>query len=138
MKTNLLDASEVRTRLEPLLRAGDMELAILFGSVARGTAREKSDLDLAFRGRSVLDITALTSEAAALLGTHRVDAVDLRRASPLLCFAVVKTGILLHESSPGSYSSFCSLAFRRYADTKKLRDARRAMIDDFLASRRPA
>ncbi|WP_434309524.1 nucleotidyltransferase family protein [Hominifimenecus sp. rT4P-3] len=38
--------SEIQTVLVPVFHAYDISRAILFGSVAKGTATEKSDLDL--------------------------------------------------------------------------------------------
>lgn len=42
----LRDAAEVRTRLTPVFDAYGIRRAVLFGSVAKGTATGNSDLDL--------------------------------------------------------------------------------------------
>jgi hypothetical protein len=75
----------------------------------------------------------MTNRVTRLLRSDAVDIVDLRTASPLLKYAALRDGKLLYERSPGLYLSAFSLAFRRYIDTKKLRDARRSAIRDYLA-----
>lgn len=75
------------TRLHTALAPFNLELAILFGSVARGSARPDSDLDIA-----VQDARALTTaqrmamvEALALEFGRPVDLIDLRTVGePLL------------------------------------------------------
>jgi hypothetical protein len=64
-----------------------------------------------------------------------VDVVDLRSANPLLRFSVAQKGRPLYERSPGMFNEFCSLAFRMYVDSKKLRDGQAKVIKDFLESR---
>ena len=61
-----------------------------------------------------------------------VTASDLRRASPLLAFQIASTGLVLFERSAGLFRQFQSLAARRYADTRKLREAQRRAIQVFL------
>lgn len=65
----------------------DLELAIVFGSVAAGRANSDSDLDLAVSGQEPLDAErkqALIADLAALTG-RSVDLIDLRTVGePLL------------------------------------------------------
>jgi len=128
-------AALLRERLAPLFANPAIELVILFGSMASGTGYAESDLDLAVRGNSVLDLVALTNDVTRLLHTDDVDLVDLRRASPLLMMEVAREGRLLYERTPGTYPAFCSLAHRRYVDTAKLRVAQRETIRCFLRQR---
>lgn len=130
-----LTIAEIRERLTPLLADPDIDLVILFGSVAGGVTRADSDLDLAVKGREPLDLVALTNTITQLLHADAVDVVDLRRASPLLMMEVARGGQLLYERTPGTYAAFCSLAHRRYVDTAKLRVAQRETIRHFLRDR---
>jgi uncharacterized protein len=116
----------------------DLELLILFGSAAGGRRRATSDVDVAVRCDAAADLDALFMALAPRLKSSRLDLVDLRGAGPLLAFEVARSGQVLFERSPGAFRTFQSLAARRYADTRKLRDAQKRSLQVFLArSRRP-
>lgn len=131
----MLSISDIKDRLAPLFDDEGLSLIILFGSMASGAVHAQSDVDIAFLYGRKVDILELTNRASMLLGTDRIDVVDLRHAAPLLKFAVARTGQILYERSPGVFSDFYSLAFRRYIDTKKLRDAQEGSVRMFLAER---
>jgi len=131
--TDPLGPEEIQRRLRPLFGRPGLRLVLLFGSRASGRARPSSDVDLGILGGG--DPAALTVEAIRLLGTDRVDVVDLARASPLLAMAAARTGRPLHEGEAGAFAGFVSLAVRRYHDTAKLRRAREAGLKAFLESR---
>lgn len=123
---------EIKERLRPLFKEEELELILLFGSVASRISHKKSDIDLAFLFDKPLDILTLTNKVIKLLHTDNVDVVDLKRANPLLKFSIAKNGKLLYERSPGLFNEFYSFAFRRYIDTKKLRSAQGETIKNFL------
>jgi predicted nucleotidyltransferase len=127
---------EIKERLAPLFKDGELQLALVFGSTVSGKVKKKqSDIDLAFLFDRPADILALTNQVIRLLHFDDVDVVDLRYANPLLRFSVAKNGKLLFERSPGLFHEFFSLTFRRYVDTKKLRDAQGKVIQTFLEER---
>jgi predicted nucleotidyltransferase len=131
------DAESFRAGLGDIgVEIRDLELLVLFGSAARGRAGTRSDVDVAVLTQGVPDLDGLHLSLAPKLKTDRLDIVDLRRAGPLLAFEVARTGLVLFERSPGLFRQFQSLASRRYADTKKLRDAQRRSIQVFLARER--
>jgi len=78
-----LDLQELRKRREEILHVADRYGARhvrIFGSVARGEADEKSDIDFLVdleRGRSLLDLGGLLMDLQSLLG-RRVDVVTER------------------------------------------------------------
>jgi predicted nucleotidyltransferase len=127
---------EIKKRLTPLFKDVELQLALVFGSTVTGKVKKQSDIDLAFLFDKPIDILALTNRVIRLLHFDEVDVIDLQRASPLLRFSVVKNGRLLYERSPGLFNEFFSLAFRRYVDTKKLRDAQAKVIRTFLEERK--
>ncbi len=45
----LMTIQELKSRVEPILKANGVEYAAVFGSAARGTARSNSDVDLLIR-----------------------------------------------------------------------------------------
>lgn len=110
----------------------DLQLLVLFGSAVKGRTKGESDIDLGVRCAGPADLDALYLAIAPRLGTDRLDLIDLRRAGPLLAFAVARTGRLLFERHPGAFREFQSLASRRYCDTEKLRHAQQRAIHAFL------
>ena len=75
MKTISLDT--VRTKIIPILERNDITYAGLFGSVARGDAREDSDIDIIVRygkDKSLLDHIGIAYELEDILG-RKVDLV---------------------------------------------------------------
>jgi predicted nucleotidyltransferase len=131
----VLTPEQIRERLTPLYGDSSLQLVLLFGSVASQRTRPGSDIDLAFLFDSPIDILSLTNRVIRLLHADNVDVVDLHHAAPLLKYSVARTGKVVYERRPGVFAGFCSLAFRMYADTKKLRDARERAIKGFLSSR---
>ena len=126
---------EIKEKLTPLFEEGGLQLVLLFGSMASGKTHERSDIDLGFLFDEPQDILALTNRVIRLLRSDRVDVVDLRHANPLLNFIAATKGELLYERSPGLFNSFYSLAFRRYIDTKKLRNAQEKFISSYVRER---
>jgi len=126
---------EIKRRLTPLFREKGLKLVLLFGSSVTGNRHSRSDIDLGFLFDGELDILTLTNKVIRLLKTDKVDVVDLKRASPLLKFSASRNSEILFEKTPGLYNAFSSLAFRRYVDTKKLRDAQHSVVLDFLHER---
>src|SRR5438876_341306 len=100
--------------------------------------RRMSDVDVAVRCDAAADLDALFMALAPRLKSSRLDLIDLRRAGPLLAFEVARSGHLLFERSPGAFRTFQSLASRRYADTRKLREAQKRSLHVFLALGRRA
>ena len=124
--------AEIEKKLRPLFDAAGLRLVVLFGSMATGKITKWSDIDLGFLFDEPVDIVGLTNRVITLLHSDKVDVVDLRRASPLLKFSAAKYGKALYERSPGLFNQFCSLAMRRFADTKKIRVAQERVVEDFL------
>ena len=133
IKIPLVD--EIRERLTPLFQDEGLRLVMLFGSSVTGKMHRHSDIDLAFLFDRDMDIIALTNNVIRLLHTDNVDVIDMKHASPLLRFSVVRNGRLLYERLQGEFNSFSSLTFRRYVDTKKLRDMQATSIKHFLGTR---
>lgn len=106
----MLDFSILRRRTEPVLAADPrVRAAFVFGSVARGRATERSDVDLAVVGDDI-DVLALGAELAAVL-QQEVDVVELGLESPIpLLRTVLREGRLVYEQRPGMAATFASHA----------------------------
>lgn len=103
----MLDAS-LRSAIQSAAAATPgLDLLLVFGSVARGTASARSDLDIAFVG----DVDPLELAARmSLVAGREVDVVDASRAPVPLLDAVVRDGIVVFERRPGSEATFRSRA----------------------------
>ena len=123
----------IQEQMSILFRRPEVQLVVLFGSQVKGRARVKSDCDIAVRLDRAADLVALTNEVTRLLGITDVDLVDLRRASSLLLMQVATSGVVLYEREPGLFHRFQSLAYRRYWDTAKFREAQKRALEVFLA-----
>jgi predicted nucleotidyltransferase len=135
MSPKTYSTDEIKEKLSSLFKEEALQIVLLFGSQSSGQVHPESDIDLGFLYDEPVDLLDLTNKVIQRLHKDRVDVVDLRRANPLLCYSAVRQGKLLFERSPGLFNSFFSLSFRRYVDTKKLRDARQRAIDNFLQAR---
>ena len=133
--TKTFDVSDLQTLLDPLCGQYRLRLIVVFGSTVTGLRGPESDLDLALLADAPLDLVAVTTDVIRLLHTDHVDVVDLRRASPLLAMEVARHSRLIYERQPGLHVEFTSLAFRRYVDTQKLRDAQKDAVHRYLTSK---
>jgi len=106
----------------------NVQIAVLFGSLATGKANKDSDVDLAlllekgFFSNREFEAGKLKRkiirELTDLLETSKIDLVLLNQASSLLSFQVAKTGKLIYQRSSGDFAEFASLALRRHNDAK--------------------
>jgi predicted nucleotidyltransferase len=99
-----MTAAETATRV--LASVPSVELAVLFGSTARGTARAGSDLDIGVSGG--LDVAALPALQVALERAtgQEVSITLLDTAPPLLRFQIARDGIVLVERPPHAWARF--------------------------------
>jgi len=111
---------------------GELELAILFGSLARNAARQHSDVDLAISAGSPLPAEAriaLIEELASATG-RPVDLVDLTQAGEPLLGQILTTGVRL-TGSVEAHARFLTRHLIEQADFLPYRDR-------ILAERRQA
>jgi predicted nucleotidyltransferase len=102
-------------RLRSLLAAHpDIRLALLFGSLAAGTARAGSDIDIAAQADRPLSAEArlaLMDELALAFG-RPVDLIDLRRAGQPLLGQILAHGVRI----VGTHSDYGDLIYRNIMD----------------------
>ncbi|HEX4515709.1 MAG TPA: nucleotidyltransferase domain-containing protein [Polyangiaceae bacterium] len=106
----------VATLREILGRHPEVDLAILFGSAAKGALRKDSDVDLALRatlGREARN--AMLAEIERALG-RTLDVVDIDAAPPLLRFEIARDGVVLLERTPGALTVFRARAYVDWFD----------------------
>jgi uncharacterized protein len=106
--------------LEAVLNAGPpLRFALLFGSVAAGTDRADSDIDIAIYPEdpnlSLPDELALQTELARVCG-RQVDLVRLDQAPTLVRWQVVRHGRVIVERAPFAAARFIAGSIAEYLD----------------------
>lgn len=94
----------------------ELELLILFGSRARGQAHENSDWDFGYCASQKFDSISLNTDLVYLLGTDKVDLVDLSRASGLLRFRAASDGVSIYQKTNYEYEKFWLQAVNFWCD----------------------
>jgi predicted nucleotidyltransferase len=109
---------DLRRVADVLARHPAVRAAFIFGSRARGTMREDSDLDLGIEGDPV-ELRAAKEGILtdlARVGVGRVDLVFLREAPPVLGHEVVKRNRVVFARSGTPVSTIFSNHVRRGLD----------------------
>jgi uncharacterized protein len=120
-----LNIKEKLNQLLPLFESQGVLLAYLFGSLGRG--QEGHDIDLALLTQSI-PVFRLRPVITDCLATERVDLVDLRIASPILRFEILRTGQLLYAADEMSLERFELATLHLYRDTAPLRRQQEAYL----------
>jgi len=99
----------------------DVELAVLFGSAARGALHARSDVDVAVRWEAggPTDRVAFLAAVERAIG-RTVDVVDLDTAPPQLRFEIARDGLLLVERTAGAWSRMRARAFVDWWDFRPI------------------
>ncbi len=123
----MCDAAVVDALRRALATRTDVEVALLFGSRARGDHRVDSDVDVAVLGD--IDRLALAAELSRAVG-HEVEVVDLAAAGVPLLSAIIEDAVLVHEGVGAAYGRWRSHAL---ADLDLDRAWHARMRDGYLA-----
>jgi predicted nucleotidyltransferase len=111
-------------------RQPGLALLVLFGSRARGDEWARSDWDFGYLADHGVDPLALMAALAAVVGSERLDVVDLASASGLLRYRAARDGVLIYESTSGRFDSFRFSAARFWFDAEPvLRAGYGAVLD---------
>ena len=112
--------------LTTLFEQAGVRLAYVFGSFLHKEA--SADIDLAvLPGNKGLE--DLREKICEILGSQRLDLVNLRTASPLLRFEVLSTGSLIFKKDESVENRFELSVIREYRDTAHLRRSQARMLE---------
>lgn len=101
-------ARELELVSQALALFPSVRLALVFGSVARATARDDSDLDVAVAGTDV-DLLGVAATLSREVGRD-VHVVRLEDASIPLLDEIIDHGIVVREGRPGAAATWRSHA----------------------------
>ncbi len=96
---------------------------MLFGSKASGGTHKESDFDIAYLSKKDLNLkeeSKLISELMPVFQSENIDLVNLKKAPPLLFYAIFKDAQVFYERRPLLFASLRAYAFKKYIETKSL------------------
>jgi predicted nucleotidyltransferase len=124
---------EILQRMGPEFKERGVDLVVLFGSHARGTAGPRSDIDIGIQGVGPVDRLFWTCRFMQAFGCNEIDVIDLRRASAPVAYRALSEGVVVYASSGTVRARELIMAWMRYHDTEKLRRAQARSIERFVA-----
>ena len=130
------DIEERLESLAPLLEKKNVLLAYLFGSLAakgEKAPRLPGDVDLAVLTREG-PAWELQEALVESLGTDRLDLVDLRRASPVLRFEILRGGRPIYISDEEIRERYEMETLHLYRDTEPMRRRQREALKERMAA----
>jgi len=93
------DLEKLKQKILPLLKKFGVKRASIFGSFARGEAKEKSDIDILIEfddGKSLLDLIRLEIELEKRL-KRKVDLLTYRSLHPLIRKRILEEEVKIYE-----------------------------------------
>ena len=101
MSQAILSIGDIQRLLTPIFEAAPVYRAVLFGSYAKGTPTEKSDIDIVIDSKGeLLNISfyGILEDITTLLN-RRIDLFEITdlKNSPSVQYAVEREGIVLYE-----------------------------------------
>lgn len=118
-------------QLKPLANEFGLRLVVLFGSTARGTANQDSDVDLGVLSEALLSPVQRRRLWSALsrLFPADVDLTVLNHVGTPVSYQVANEGVVLLETDPNAWEIWKSYAMRHYWDTHKFRESQRVYLN---------
>jgi predicted nucleotidyltransferase len=115
--------SKEKRLLRTIAQKYQLELILLFGSRASKKNYKESDFDIAYLSKRDLNLNEeakLIIELSPIFKSENIDLVNLKKAPPLLFYAITKESRGLFESKPFAFASLRAYAFKKYIETKLL------------------
>lgn len=109
--------------LEKIAQKYSIELILLFGSRISGEIHKESDFDIAYLSKRNLDLmeeAKLICDLMPIFKSEKIDLVNLKKALPLLLFAITDHCQVLYEKNPLIFPTLRVYAFKKYIETKPL------------------
>lgn len=103
-----------------------LELLLLFGSQVTGKTHKESDFDFGYLSLRRLNLDQegrLINNLLFLVENYderAINLVNVRKATPLLLYAMTSRAQLLYERKPETFAALRACAFKKYVETKPL------------------
>ena len=109
--------------MDKIVHKYSLELVLFFGSRISGEIHKQSDFDIAYLSKKDLKLTEeakLVCDLMPVFKSEKIDLVNLKKASPLLLFAITNDCQVLYQKNLLLFPSLRVYAFKRYIETKPL------------------
>lgn len=113
-----------------VLKDIDKDFVYIFGSLAKGTEDDNSDIDVAFYSHNDYDpfeIFILAQNIGKVL-KREVDLIQLKNSSTVFQKEVLEHGRVIYEKDPVERERFELLVFKKYA---RLNEERKTIIENY-------
>ncbi|UOE94083.1 nucleotidyltransferase domain-containing protein [Alkalihalobacillus sp. LMS39] len=110
--------------IELLQKETNPDFVILFGSFAKETAREESDVDLAYFSEKQLSSYERYTLAnhLALICERDIDLVDIREIDTIFAMQIFEQGVPIYIRNEDEYTRQTIKAYRMYAELSEQRE----------------
>src|SRR3989338_7556168 len=126
---------KLKNRVEDLAHQYGLRLVLLFGSQVRRQTHKESDIDVAYLSKKSLDFDQecyLNYEFTNIFQHDRVDTVDIKKASPLLMYAVFDHPRILFQIDSNIFSQYRAYAFKKYVEAKPIFEEKSRRLQDYV------
>ena len=126
-----------KLKIEEIVQKYGLKLVLLFGSQSSGLIHKESDTDVAYVSLKPLDFKEeyhLNYELTVLFQKDRVDTVDIRKATPLLMYAIFQYPQILFQTNDMIFSKYQAYAFKRYIEAKPLYEEKARRLKEHITT----
>lgn len=133
----MIDTEKTKTQIESLAEKYDLELILLFGSMAGGEKylHQESDFDIAYLSKKNLTFEEeikLDCDLMPIFKSDRIDLTNLKRANPLLMKQIFDKHQIIYCGNQEVYNTYQVYAIKKYIEAKPLFDLTSHLVNRFI------
>lgn len=125
-------------RIKNIAKSYGLKLVLLFGSqVSQSFLNKESDFDVAYLPEKKIDFQSeyyLNYEFTKVFKSDRVDTVNLKKAAPLLFYAIFQNCQILYEKESLLFPTWRAYAFKRYIESKPFYEEKYKKLEAQIAA----